>query len=152
MEVAAMNGLETLSTVVDQVMLLPDQYLRQGVTILRSVVHLALIEEEGRRDQALLFRQALESSYATVPQYIAAGQANQPNQPNQPEQWTRDFRAGDPDRQRIASSDAAGLIDDLKVVIAKLDFTNVTERQLVMEVQAAIDRVVAMGNHDPHEE
>src|SRR5438445_3224813 len=111
MEVDAMDGLETLSTVVDQVMLLPDQYLRQGVTILRSVVHLALIEEEGRRDQALLFRQALESSYATEPQQIAAGQVKQSGQ------WTRDFRAGDPDRQRIASSDAAALIDDLKVVI-----------------------------------
>ena len=141
-----MNGLETLSTVVDQVMLLPDQYLRQGVTILRSVVGLALIEEEGRRDQALLFRQALESNYAAAPQYIAAGQANQA------EQWTRDFRAGDPDRQRIAASDAAKLIDDLRVVIGKLDFTNVTERQLVMEVEAAINRVVTMGNHDPHEE
>ena len=141
-----MDGLETLSTVVEQVMLLPDQYLRQGVTILRSVVHLALIEEEGRRDQALVFRQALESNYAAAPKSIAAGQANQA------EPWTRDFRAGDPDRQRIAASDASRLIDDLRLVISKLDFTNVTERQLVMEVQAAITRVVAMGNDDPHEE
>ena len=141
-----MDGLETLSTVVDQVMLLPDQYLRQGVTILRSVVHLALIEEEGRRDQALLFRQALESNYAAAPRSITAGETQQTAS------WTRDFRAGDPDRQHIATSEAAGLIDDLKAVIGKLDFTNVTERQLVLEVQAAIARVVAMGNHEPQED
>jgi hypothetical protein len=34
-----MNGLDTLVTVADQVLLLPDQYLRQGMTILRSVIH-----------------------------------------------------------------------------------------------------------------
>ena len=29
-----MNGLDTLMTISQQVMLLPDQYLRQGITIL----------------------------------------------------------------------------------------------------------------------
>src|SRR5213593_1981041 len=62
MEVAAMNGLDTLMTVSDQVMLLPDQYLRQGITILRSVIYLARLEEEGRREQALLVRQAMEAN------------------------------------------------------------------------------------------
>src|SRR5439155_617862 len=77
MEVAAMTGLDTLMTVSDQVMLLPDQYLRQGITILRSVIHLARLEEEGRREQALLVRQALEGNEAAAPRSAAVTEVRQ---------------------------------------------------------------------------
>ena len=75
-----MNGLDTLMTVSDQVMLLPDQYLRQGITILRSVIYLARLEEEGRREQALLVRQAMEANGALVTQSAAvSAPATQPS-------------------------------------------------------------------------
>src|SRR5947208_14615098 len=72
MEVAAMNGLDTLMTVSDQVMLLPDQYLRQGITILRSVIYLARLKEEARGAEALLVRRAMEAQGASVTGAAAA--------------------------------------------------------------------------------
>src|SRR5439155_20070083 len=99
MEVAAMNGLDTLMTVSDQVMLLPDQYLRQGITILRSVIYLARLEEEGRREQALLVRQAMEANGALVTQSAAvSAPATHPSlEPDQ--SWPQDFGSGDPEPQ-----------------------------------------------------
>ncbi|TMG05567.1 MAG: hypothetical protein E6I02_09810 [Chloroflexi bacterium] len=136
-------------TVSDQVMLLPDQYLRQGITILRSVIYLARLEEEGRREQALLVRQAMEANGALVTQSAAvSAPATQPSlEPDQ--SWAQDFRAGDPDRQHVSSSEASGLITALETIIDNLQYTNVTERQLVLEVRAAVGRVRAMGNHEP---
>jgi hypothetical protein len=143
-----MNGLDTLETVADEVMALPDQCLRQGIAILRSVIHLARLEEEGRREQAALVRQALEDSGALVARSAAMTPAGQvESQANQT--WEQDYRAGDPDRQHVAASEAGTLMAALEGILDKLQYTNVTERQLVVEVRAAINRVRAMGNHEP---
>ena len=146
-----MNSLDTLMTISQQVMLLPDQYLRQGITILQGAIHLARLEEEARREQALLVREAWEDSGALVAQptaVTAAGQT-QETQPPSNQNWAQDFRAGDPDRQHIAASDAETLIVALEAMMDRLQYTNVTERQLVVEVREAIQRVRAMGNPEP---
>lgn len=137
-----MNGLDTLVTVADQVLLLPDQYLRQGTTILRSVIHLARMEQEARLEQALLAREAMEG--APSPQAAMVTQEG--------DAWRRNFRAGDPDRQEIKASEAVTLIHELEAVVDRLAYSNTTERQLAVEVRRAIDRVRAMGNHEPHDE
>ena len=142
-----MTGLDTLMTVSDQVMLLPDQYLRQGITILRSVIHLARLEEEGRREQALLVRQALEGDEAAAPRSAAVTEVRQHG--SQTNQWAADFRAGDPNRQHVAESEATGLINAFETIMNNLQYTNVTERQLVLEVREAIARVRAMGDDGP---
>ena len=147
MEVDAVNGLDTLMTISQQVMLLPDQYLRQGITILQGAIHLARLEEEARREQVLLVREALEDSGALVAQPTAVTAAEQPG--SKPNGWADDFRAGDPDHQEIAASEAGALIASLEAMMDQLQYTNVTERQLVLEVRQAIDRVEAMGNHEP---
>ena len=134
-----MNGLDTLATVSDQVLLLPDQYLRQGMTILRSVIHLARMEEEARREQALLVREAMASASPPDPVLVS----------REGDSWRRNFRAGDPDRQQINASEAASLISELEAVVDSLAYSNVSERELVLEVRRAIDRVRAMGNHEP---
>jgi hypothetical protein len=145
-----MNSLDTILTVTDQVMLLPDQYLRQGITILRSVVYLARMEDEGRREQALLVRQALESNVALVGQSAEVTAADEPEAEAPPSRpWSQDFRAGDPDRQHVVASEAETLIAAFEAIMSKLQYTNVTERQLVVEVRSAIARVRAMGNHEP---
>jgi hypothetical protein len=148
MEVAAMNGLDTLMTISQQVMLLPDQYLRQGITILHGAIHLARREEEARREQALLVREALADSGAIVAQPTAMTAVGQ-TQPEPNQKWAQDFRAGDPDRQHVAASEAGTLISALEAMMDRLQYTNVTERQLVLEVREAIARVQAMGNHEP---
>jgi len=135
-----MNGLDTLATVSDQVLLLPDQYLRQGMTILRSVIHLARMEEEARREQAMLVREAMASASPPDPALVS----------REGESWRRNFRAGDPDRQQINASEAATLIAELEAVVDGLAYSNISERELVLEVRRAIDRVRAMGNHEPH--
>jgi hypothetical protein len=140
MEVGAMNGLDTLVTVADQVLLLPDQYLRHGMTILRSVIHLARVEQEARLEQALLVREAMEG--APEPQQAMVTQEG--------ETWRENFRAGDPDRQEIKASEAVTLIHELETVVDRLAYSNTTERQLAVEVRRAIDRVRGMGNHEPH--
>jgi len=137
MEVTAMNGLDTLVTVSDQVLLLPDQYLRHGMTILRSVIHLARVEQEARLEQALLVREAMEG--APEPQQAMVTQEG--------DTWRRNFRAGDPDRQEIKASEAVTLIHELEAVVDRLAYSNTTERQLAVEVRRAIDRVRAMGKH-----
>ena len=147
MEVDAVNGLDTLMTISQQVMLLPDQYLRQGITILQGAIHLARLEEEARREQVLLVREALEDSGALAGQPTAVTAAEQPG--SKPNGWADDFRAGDPDRQEIAASEAGTLIASLEAMMDQLQYTNPTERQLVLEVREAIDRVQAMGNHEP---
>jgi len=143
-----MNGIDTLMTISQQVMLLPDQYLRQGITILQGAIHLARLEEEARREQALLVREALGDSGALVAQpttMTAAGQT----QPQSNQKWAQDFRAGDPDRQHVAASEAGSLIASFEAMMDRLQYTNVTERQLVVEVREAIQRVRAIGNHEP---
>jgi len=141
-----MSGLDTLMTISQQVMLLPDQYLRQGITILQGAIHLARLEEEARREQALLVREALEESgvLAAPPTAVTAAGQTRP-QANQ--KWGEDFRAGDPDRQHLAASEA--LMAALEGIMDKLQYTNVTERLLVAEVREAINRVRAIGNHEP---
>jgi len=134
-----MNGLDTLVTVSDQVLLLPDQYLRHGMTILRSVIHLARVEQEARLEQALLVREAMEG--APEPQAALVTQEG--------ETWRENFRAGDPDRQEIKASEAVTLIHELEAVVDRLAYSNTTERQLAVEVRRAIDRVRTMGNHEP---
>ena len=142
-----MNGLDTLMTISQQVMLLPDQYLRQGITILQGAIHLARLADEARREQVLLVREALEDSGALAGQPTAVTAAEQPG--SKPNGWADDFRAGDPDRQEIAASEAGTLIASLEAMMDQLQYTNVTERQLVLEVRESIDRVQAMGNHEP---
>ena len=138
MEVGAMNGLDTLVTVADQVLLLPDPYLRQGMTILRSVIHLARTEQEARLEQALLVREAMEGAPQPQPALVT----------QEGEMWRENFRAGDPDRQEIKVSEAVSLIHELEAVVDRLAYSNTTERQLAVEVRRAIDRVRAMGNHE----
>src|SRR2546426_11401624 len=94
MEVAAMNGLDTLMTVSDQGMLLPDQYLRQGITILRSVIYLARLEEEGQREQALLVRQAMEANVALVTQSACVSRAATQSSLGPGQSWAYEFPAG----------------------------------------------------------
>ena len=142
-----MTGLDTLMTISQQVMLLPDQYLRQGITILQGAIHLARLEEEARREQALLVREALGDSGALVAPPTARTAAGQ-TQPQANQKWAQDFRAGDPDRQHIAASEAGTLMAALEGIIDKLPYTNVTERLLVEEVREAINRVRAIGNHE----
>jgi len=137
-----MNGLDTLVTVADQVLLLPDQYLRHGMTILRSVIHLARTEQEARLEQAQLVNEAMEG--VSSPQAAMVTRAG--------ETWREDFRAGDPDRQEIKVSEAVSLIHELEAVVDRLAYSNTTERQLAVEVRRAIDRVRAMGNHEPQGE
>ena len=143
-----MTGLDTLMTISQQVMLLPDQYLRQGITILQGAIHLARLEEEARREQALLVREALGESGVLVAQPTAMTATRQPeSQPNQA--WAQDFRSGDPERQHIAAGEASTLMAALEGIMDKLQYTNVTERLLVAEVREAINRVRAIGNHEP---
>jgi hypothetical protein len=143
-----LTGLDTLMTISQQVMLLPDQYLRQGITILQGAIHLARLEEEARREQALLVREALEESGVLVAPPTAMTAEGQ-TLPQANQKWGEDFRAGDPDRQHIAASEASTLTAALEGIIDKLQYTNVTERLLVAEVREAINRVRAIGNHEP---
>src|SRR5712691_7651497 len=117
-----MNGLDTLTTVADHVLLLPDQYLRQGMTILRSVIHLSRMKEEARHEQALLMREAMEGAPDPAPALVS----------REGDAWRQNFRAGDPDRQQIKASEAATLIAELETVVDRLAYSNVSERELVL--------------------